>query len=90
MLTYSDIGECQCCGTDSHCMECPQCHLKVGSSPFALFANAILFNYLMVDAVPIHFPLPFLVAIHTRGLDSSLLFAGIESMDRFVSRVQSG
>ena len=44
----------------------------------------------MVDAVPIHFPLPFLVAILTRGLDSSLLFAGIESMDRFVSRVQSG
>lgn len=44
----------------------------------------------MVDAVLIHFPLPFLVAILTRGLDSSLLFAGIESMDRFVSRVQSG
>lgn len=90
MLTYSDIGECQCCGTVSHCMECPQCHLKVGSSPFALFAYAARSNCLLFDVVPIHFPLPFLVAILTRGLDSSLLFAGIESMDRFVSRLQSG
>ena len=29
MITFSDIGKCQCCGVPSYCQECPHCHLKV-------------------------------------------------------------